>query len=283
MSDRGLAEWIERWSGGAVPAEQALALMTQIAAGPECVWDVSRDGRRVAAAILVDTCASEANTAELTLLALAPDGPESDRILDAAVERIRLGPRGAIDVPRFGSGSPSEEWLEERGFAHAFSMFHMIREKGLPLTEPTLTPPLRWSSYEPRFFESYYDVLKRAFRHVPGAFVPDEATSRKRIEALPVPAELILEGDRAIAFVRVERRHSGGGDLTILGRDPGRRGERLGEALVARGLSRLRSFGAEPVYLDVAATNRDALRLYERFFFSVTQETKVFRLPVSRR
>ena len=69
------------------------------------------------------------------------------------------------------------------------------------------------------------------------------------------------------------------GVVDSIARATERRGERLGERLLAEALRCLRALGASRYALSVAAENRAALTLYERFGFEVLRVEPSYHSP----
>ncbi|MGL4339676.1 MAG: mycothiol synthase [Rhodoglobus sp.] len=83
---------------------------------------------------------------------------------------------------------------------------------------------------------------------------------------------LLHEGDALLGFcwLKVERAGHGAGlgEFYVVGIDPRRQGERLGQRLVTAGMARLASRGIRSAHLYVEGDNAPALRLYRSFGFT---------------
>lgn len=87
--------------------------------------------------------------------------------------------------------------------------------------------------------------------------------------------QVLLHGDRIAGLVRLVAPERGVGKINMVGRIPAYRGRGVGPRLVARALHALVERGATRVTLDVEAANARAVRLYQRFGFTVETRTPV--------
>jgi ribosomal protein S18 acetylase RimI-like enzyme len=167
--------------------------------------------------------------------------------------------------------------LVAAGLPRAFGAFTMVLDPlpGAPAGVP-LPDGLAWVDLPPALVPALHATLGRAFATVPFAYVPSLAAFTARCALYPVPPRVLTDGTSVAAFVRVTLEGEEG-ELAILGRDPGRRGQGLGAAAVIEGLRGLAERGARRVRLEVVADNRRALALYEATGFRAVAEMAVHR------
>ena len=288
-----VAAFVSAQTGGWMGVERVIEVITTIAAGPEAVLDLQRQGRRAGVAIVIDTCSTEGDAAELSVFvdeaaigaSSSAGGAEEtlDNLLAWAEERVAGGPRSNLDLPIWPGTTVPEPWLRRHGFAKIYTYFEMERDggEGAPiLPQKPLPPGLAWHSYEERFFSSFFETLRRAFAGVHGTFIPGEEASRERTRGYPVPPSLLMQGERVAGYVRVEIGSNGSGEIASLGRHPDYRGLGIGEHLVRRGIEMLSARGVRQQRLEVTARNARAIELYERFGFRRCREYAVYRRPI---
>ena len=116
-----------------------------------------------------------------------------------------------------------------------------------------------------------------SFKNVPGIMLPEYSVFKERCLNHAIMPRVIVKGDKVAGFVRVEISPDGAGEISILGRHPEFRGQRLGDVLLGEGLRILLERQAKKISLEVAATNKRALSIYESAGFGVVHETRIFR------
>jgi ribosomal protein S18 acetylase RimI-like enzyme len=257
--------------------------LARLVLGPGSIIDaVDAEGLRVAIAAVVDACVNDANSANLVLLCVHPDGDRDAlaALLLAEAEAITAaGPRGRLEIDAEDLFLDRRPELEARGFREAYRMHVMRRPLDAP---PPPTPPLPeglvWSPPTEATMRSQHEAVSRAMGPVPGASVPDFESFAARARAIPDQHGLILRGDAVAGFLRVHppKVAGGEGDVALIGRHPEHRGGGLGEILVAESLRRLHAAGAGSAALTVAAANDAALALYRRHGFAVAETTPVY-------
>jgi ribosomal protein S18 acetylase RimI-like enzyme len=268
----------ERLTAGALPASGQKSVLTEIVSGPDKVCDVSLEDQRVGIGVIIDSCANAHDAAELSILALDGNPSVMEEILSWALPILQEGPKQVIDLPNWSVLPFPPEWLERHGFTLGYSMYTMKFDPGLRQEPvPELPKEWRWQEYDDRYFEGYFETVRESFKEIPGAFIPEESAFRKRCYTLHPKASLLLEGDEVVGFVRIQLNGPQTGELAILGRHPKFRGRGAGLHIVERGLRQLQALDAFDIHLEVAATNRKALALYERFGFQLTGTRPVFR------
>ncbi len=278
-----IARFLCERTGGWMPVERAKDVVSNIVSGPDAVRELWQDGARTAIGIIVDTCETTGNAAELSLFCAVADPALLDQLLDWARERLRGSPRQNLDIPRWPGLFVPEDWLAGRGFSRAHTLHEMARE-GLELPSPPAPLPRgwQWCDYTDAHFDGFYEVLSQAFRDVPGAFVLERGMARARARRLAIPPQLLCREGEVAAFVRLDVSGTSG-DIAMLGRHPRHRGAGLGPHLIQRGLVVLVAHGARRQLLEVAAENDRAMALYERAGFARVRSYDVWRRPLSLR
>jgi ribosomal protein S18 acetylase RimI-like enzyme len=252
------------------------------------VCDVARDGARVAVAVLIDTCDTQGNAAELSVF--APRGGEDVLavVLEWAEAMSARGGRDQLDLPAWPGGGLDEVWIAARGYRVGFVMHEMLRPADA-LAPPPVRAPLpagwTWRSLGAELLDSYYEVVRASFAELPGAFVSARDSFARRALTDPLPVQLLCEpGEPAsvAAWVRVQAGPGTGGELASLGRHPRHRGLGLGDHLVSRGLAMLGELGARRSILEVAAVNARVIELYQRHGYRQQSSVPVYRRPIRR-
>jgi ribosomal protein S18 acetylase RimI-like enzyme len=279
-----LAHWVEDTTAGAMPAGQVRDVLLKLVSGPECVRAVYTDGRLCAVGVVIDTCDSAADCAELNVFvgARAPADTLAQLLVWGEGVAAR-GPRSCVDVPlTFGAGVRPEV-LEAAGFGFAYALWSMHAEPlPLPASVPEALPGFAWRSLTPELAPALHRTTARAFADVPGSFVPplEMFVERCRTDT-SAERRVLTDGARVAAFLRLER-DGVLGRVASLGREPEYRARGLGACALREGLAWLAAAGCTAAELEVAATNRAALLLYEGFGFQATREMPVFRKPLRR-
>lgn len=260
-------------------------LLSQLVSGPGGVIDLWQDGERALVAVVTDTCRNATNSAELVLLghrAPPTPGPLLDALLDHAEAFARGGPRAALcltwpPVPR--AWNPT---LSARGYRPSREAWLMSRAlSGLPAPAPT-PAGLAWVDVSEAWIPAFYETLSAAFSAIPGAYVPDLDTFRAIRLSAPIPARLLVEGGRVLAFVSVEKAgRDRAGSLNSLGRHPAASGRGLGPLAMAEGLRVLSSHGVNRARLHLTSTDQAALRLCQDFGFKRVRSIRTWRLELA--
>ncbi|WP_420395843.1 ribosomal protein S18-alanine N-acetyltransferase [Nioella sp.] len=87
----------------------------------------------------------------------------------------------------------------------------------------------------------------------------------------------LIEGDGGFALIRTI---AGEAELLTIAVTPDRRGHGIGKAILLQALDRARTRGAKQIFLEVAADNQAAIRLYETAGFVQTgQRPQYYRKP----
>lgn len=290
-TDQDLARWVEDTTAGHVPGRQILDFLGWLIAGPDRVRAVHADGRLCAVGVVIDTCDSAADCAELNLFVgeRAPARVLPELLAWGEAVAMR-GPRTQLDVPLHNGAGVRPEALTAAGFAFAYALWGMTAS---PAPRPpegdasTLASPLpgfSWREVTPDLLPALHRTTARAFADVPGSFVPPLPMFIERClttPASPCLRHVLTDGEMVAAFVRVERRGSTG-IVASLGREPALRAHGLGASALGEALRLLAAWGVADAALDVAAVNRDALSLYERHGFRAVTEQQVWRKPLAR-
>ena len=275
-----ILEFLETGSGGRIDRERGTSLVTQVVSGAEAIQDLRIGKERVGVGIIVDTCDNNANSADLILC--VPTGPHltavAEYLLAWGEARLLKSSRSALDIAIFDDSTIPADLLLQRGYQIAYGLYEMSGEGREP-GRPKLPDSLRWSDLEEKWLSLYYETVRLAFADIPGASVPEYHVFASRCRASPIPPRLLLKGDSVAGVLRVELRPSGAGEIILLGRHPAHRGEGLGPYLLKEAMRLLWERGARRFQLEVAATNRKAIRLYEGEGFSSDRTTSVYRLP----
>lgn len=285
MEPAALAHWVEDTTAGAMPAGQVRDVLLKLVSGPECVRAVYADGRLCAIGVVIDTCDSAADCAELNVFVGAQAPEDTLAMLLAWGEAVAArGPRVCLDVPLTHGACVRPEVLSAAGFAFAYALWSM---HAAPLA-PTPTggerlPGFSWRALTPALAPALHRTTARAFADVPGSFVPPLEMFIERCRTDTAAHRRVLtDGARVAAFLRLE--HDGAlGRVASLGRDPDFRARGLGASAMGEALRWMAGAGCTAAELEVAATNRAALSLYEGFGFAATREMPVFRKPLARR
>jgi ribosomal protein S18 acetylase RimI-like enzyme len=277
---QALESFIERATLGRVRAKVVRTVLTQIISGSNAVCDVFSGGRRVGCAVVIDTCENPTNSAELWLISEIFDSQLLDFMLNWAIQYLKDSLRDAIDVPVWVEEHLPTTWLRQNGFEYAHSLYEMERiDNGQVLPSPRTVLPktYQWASYRDEFLNSYYETQKLAFAELPGAFISPLSVFEARARSAEPPAQLLVENQKVIAYLRVDLISKKIGEIPTLGRHPNYRGQGLGEHLLARAIELLRAKGVEIQQLEVSATNKEAIDLYTRFGFFQKREERIYR------
>ena len=268
-----------KYPGEHVPPGDIPYLLS-LAGGPESVLELSDGEGRGVLAMLLESCENAADAAEIVLLGRRP-GAATDAWAEATLAwgmaKARHGPRANLHVPGPEQGFFSKELLQRAGFTEAFRTHDMERPPAPPPELPELPPGLRMADLQPEWIPSLYETTVRAFATVPGANVPPLSDFAPRMLSRPIPPRVVLQGERAVGFVRVELDADGTGRIQMLGRHPDVRGTGLGPRLLAEGLHLLSARGAGRIGLEVAAENERALALYQRAGFEVVRSCSTWQ------
>lgn len=261
-------------------------VLDRVISGPERVCDLWRDGERVAVAVLVDTCSTQGNAAELSIFAPTGEHDVLAALLDWAEQICAHGVRDNLDVPAWPGGGVDGPWLTAHGFAVGYLMHDLVRSAGAaapPSPRAPLPAGWAWRPLGEDLIASYHETVCAAFAELPGAYVSDLDSFARRALADEIPAELLCEPGEAptvAAWIRVAARPGGEGELASLGRHPRHRGLGLGDHLVSRGIARLDELGVRQSMLEVAAVNTGAIALYQRHGYALHSTMAVYRRPV---
>jgi ribosomal protein S18 acetylase RimI-like enzyme len=281
-----LAHFFAARTGGFLPEDWGRLILTKVISGPEAVLDLQRDGERLGVAVVIDTCETAGNAAELAVFPAARDPAVLNELLDWGEAHVARGPRDLVDVPAWPGDDPPEDLMFERGYQIGYFRGEMVRPEaaGDPPARAALPPGWWWCEPAERLVHAYYEVRSAAFEAVPGAFLPPYETFRDLALDTESIVHLLLDREGHVqAYVRVTIQPDGSGEISNLGRHPRCRGLGLGPVLVARGLDILWSNGARRIRLDVAATNEAAVELYRSFGFQQTSQTRVYRRAAGHR
>lgn len=285
MEPAALADWVEDTTAGAMPAGQVRDVLLKLVSGPECVRAVHVEGRLCAVGVVIDTCDSAADCAELNVFVGARAPGDTLAMLLAWGEGVAArGPRSCVDVPLTPGAGVRPAVLTEAGFAFAYALWSMHAD---PLPRPPVVPEalagFDWRALDPELAPALHRTTARAFADVPGSFVPSLEMFVERCRTdTSAHRRVLTDGVDVAAFLRLER-HGALGRVASLGREPTLRARGLGASAMREALRWLTEGGCTAAELEVAATNRAALALYEGFGFAATREMQVFRKPLARR
>lgn len=258
-------------------------LLTDLVSDQGGIIDLWRGDRRAMVAVVTDTCENASNSAELVMLGqrarlVGPDALAT--MLDAAEAFVASGPRDSLSITFPPFPLAHRDMLAARGYVSARLAYVMSRPANRPA--PELSAPLpegaRFVDVDPTWIEPFYRTLSASFDAVPGAYVPSLETFRTLRLSAPIPARLLVQGDRVLGFVSVELAEGGRiGNINSLGRHPDLVGGGVGAHLLAEGMRTL-SAGA-PVArfrLHTAATNHRSNRLCRSFGFRTVHTISSF-------
>jgi len=280
---------IESATGGRLDADWARFVLSDVVAGPEAIFDLWRDGRRVLVAVCIDNCETEGNAAELSVFAARRAALTAEAFalaVDWALARCRSAGRSNLDLPLWPGSTVDVHALTAAGFERHHVMYDMTCETATGAARSTSEPlptGFRWEPVSVALARPYYDTVSRAFAGLPGAFVPSFADFCRRVPDPEAPTWLLIgpAPDAPCAgYVRVRPRDDGVGEIASLGRHPRYRGYGLGRHLLSRGVVEL-SRRCTSLSLEVAAMNASGLALYESFGFRLAHRTPVYRRPVT--
>jgi ribosomal protein S18 acetylase RimI-like enzyme len=232
-------------------------------------------GVRQLAAVVLDTLDNSSDAAELVILGRAPGaGPALvRRAIDAAEELARRGPRRRMLIALPERLADLTELVRGRGYALAFVLHDMVAELPGP-ARPVARPGAIWRPVDEDTVAAYVGLSRRAFAGIPGASHPPlDEVRRYALAATPRP-ELLFDGAEPIGFVRVSVTDTA--SIDVIGRDPARRGEGLGDVLMSRAMALCAATGLRRVGLSVAAVNARARELYERWGFRVVADEPTY-------
>lgn len=253
-------------------------VLTKIVTGPDKVCDLTSNGKRIGVGVLIDGCENSSNSAELSILVPGSNVSAMDAVLNWAAPVIQKSERTTIDLPEWNGLKFPSDWILRNGFKVGYYMCEMEYDPKVEQPSPIPTPSKwKWDTHNEKYFKSYYEVLRESFKEIPGCFIPEESVSRERSETQSPKVELLLQGDAVVGFVRVQMKSTDEGELAILGRHPKFRGHGVGSHLVNRGLDTLKKLGATKILLEVAATNNQALSLYEKSGFVLNKKMVVYQ------
>jgi ribosomal protein S18 acetylase RimI-like enzyme len=274
-----LLEMASRHPGMQFSPAIARSLLTTMRRSEEHVLDLAgAGGTRQLVAVVLDTLDNSSEAAELVILGRDPAASPDlvARAISAAEDLTRRGPRRKLLLAFPTPLRDLAELARAHGFAPAFVLYDM--EADLPVTPPPdARSGARWRPIDEDTVAAYAAVSRRAFAGLPGASFPEpDVIRRNALAAVPRP-EILVEGDAPIAFVRVSVIRPGDtASVDVIGRDPTRRGERLGDVCMARALELVAATGAKKAVLSVAAVNARARGLYERWGFRVVGEEPTY-------
>lgn len=264
------------------------ALLLELTSDPAGVVVLEDAGGEIAlVATVVDRVRNGADAAKLETLAVRVP-PEASALVRAVVEPAvafaRGGARRALHValPASLTGAGGfDEALRAAGFAHAYDSFGMRRPGAAPAPAAPgpLPPAWAWSWIDAARVDAAHAALVEIFRDAPATSAKPLDDFRRAIASGAATWRVLLDGDRIAGLVRPVA-HGARGEIRIVGRVPGYRGQGLGPRLVAEGLRLLAEGGARDVDLNVEAANERALDLYRRFGFEITARTPVFGIAL---
>lgn len=257
-------------------------LLTTLVSSRDGVIDLWRGDRRALLAVVTDTCENATNSAELVMLGHRPRlvGPDAlSAMLDAAERFVQAGPRGSLCITFPPFPVAHRDLLAARGYASARLAYVMSRSAASP-PQPQVALPAgaRFVDVDASWIEPFYRTLAASFDAIPGAYVPSLETFRALRLAAPIPARLLVQGDRVLGFVSVELAEDGRiGNINSLGRHPERVGQGLGEHLLCEGMrALLQRAPVRRFRLHTAATNLRARRLCRGFGFRTVHTISSF-------
>ncbi len=273
----------------------ATRALTRLARGADARWRV--DGELgCAAGVVIDTCASRDDVADLLTLGGHPErlsAREVTLLIRGAESVVAGGRRGALEValtPRVAAS-----WgpvLQGEGYVGEYTIHAMERPGTLEQPRP-LPPGLRWEPATVARAAAYHRVASETLLEVPGSMVVELEEFILALQAPERPALLLMRDEEVLGFVRVTRG-AAVAELSALGLVRHARGRGLGDALVEAGVALATdpmgtvagghhpSTPPERIRLDVVASNQSATRLYLRHGFVVVAETPVVRKALPR-
>jgi ribosomal protein S18 acetylase RimI-like enzyme len=126
--------------------------------------------------------------------------------------------------------------------------------------------------------DAAHALLRAAFAAVPGTGIPALDAFRARALAAPRGTRRVLLADgRVAAYLALSPPAPGDatGSIDVAARDPRWRGRGIGDRILGEAVRQLAAAGARQATLEVVAVNRAALRLYERYGFTVASRRRV--------
>lgn len=277
-----------------VEADMAARLLGPLCRGDDARWAVVDDEGWRLAGVVVDTCASADDVADLYPVAGDPrqvTGVELDRLLATAEQITAEGPRRSLEVALLPDRMHWAPGLRARGYELAYTLIRM-RRPPTPVVEVTPPSGWRWAPVSPAFLADYAHVVRLAFANVPGTMIPEWEEFQRSALAARLPAHVLLRGaqDRVVAgrevlgevvgYARVEERHTEEErilEVAAIGRHPALRGAGLGDVLLTYALTLALDQAPDGIELSVAAQNLAATALYQRHGFVSVEEIPVLR------
>ena len=277
---RDLLAFVEAHPVPGAPVDKAAWMLAELCRGPDAVIALRVDGRLALVAVVIDTCESADDGAELVALGSDPTLVD-DRLLRAALEQARAiaaaGPRSALEV--MAPGPFPAPMLEAMAFRPIYQL-HEMERPGTPVPDDTVPAGLRWADADRSVGVRLHAATSAALTGVPGSFVAPVEVVLDRLERQPHPTRVLLDGERIVAFVRPEGPAGGIGTIGVLGVPPEMQGQGLGRLALREGLRALAARGAARFRLEVAIRNTRALHLYESEGFSTTLVHTAWALPL---
>jgi len=264
--------------------------------GPEGVLDLRRGGSRLVAS-LVEKADSEIDCAELVPLGLWGDGERGPSVEDEramladavawADGLARTGPRSVLSVPLGARLGAHRDWICEQGFRLAHESLTM---RTADATFQDVPPPAgtAFVDWHPGISAEAIDqMIREAFRGIPGIMVMDLESLRERLRTATPPARVLVAqhavdaGDMVVGLVRTRvPDEAGTGFIHLLVRAAKWKGRGVGAALLSEACRVLSGLGAERFELDVASMNTRAIALYTSHGFATSSVEASFVRPL---
>ncbi|MBB5019723.1 ribosomal protein S18 acetylase RimI-like enzyme [Chitinivorax tropicus] len=272
-----LRQFIETYPASGFDVATAWRVLTDVAQSNQDAIEVHLQGRLSAVFTVVPTGFGTSIADLLAWNGHALTAEDIVRVLRALAEQAHRQGSQAVEIGVEPWLAGAETVLNEVGFEWQYTMYGMSRPAALPAAVFAPPSPLIWRRCREEDIVAYHRMLQRTFV-VPGVVIPPlESTAEYQRKH---PSWVLADQDRLAGFVNVKVYEQDGkrvGEVASIGRDPDFQGHHLGEVLMSKALSELQQQPLDEICLVVAAINKRALGLYQRFDFAITDQTEFYR------
>lgn len=255
------------------PADLVRRFLFHLTSSPDLVFDLHREGSRIAVAVLLDRVQNRGNDANLEILGVA-SGALDDAALREIIRLAQLrlpGNRSGIQVSFHESHLPPAGFCEEFALSPYYEM-HKMETRRLEFRAPSV--PIFVS--RPEHEAELYRVLVESFAENVDANIPSFADwVAGRRESSAFMTFCTSSDGRISGFLNLSLEEAP--EIRTVGVLPSFRLGGLGRELIVAALNFVREAGHASCSLTVAAQNSAALGLYRSLGFCEVERFSVFR------
>lgn len=245
-----------------------------LSATTDNVFDLFVEGQRVAASVMIDKIQNKGNEANLEILGMHPSiNPREacNHFIRLATERQPADKTGVV-ISLHQSMNWASQFAKENGLSLHYQTYDMIHDTletpALPSTD--IIPASARNDWE------IYEVLVESFKENPETSIPP--FEEWRHSRSPNAKIWVVRNEKALsAFISVYQTPDATPEIRTIGVRPCDQGKGVGKRLLSFAINYLHDNGGKKCTLSVAASNENALGLYQSLGFRVTEAYQVYR------